>query len=281
MTDLQAATTLPPPRWSLPNSLFPSVGRRLTLGLGLIGIGKPWGHTNDSVPDEASVRQLLETAFSLGIRYFDTAPSYGVSEQRFSSFLCSLTPTQRASLTIATKFGEHWDAAGQQPFVDHSYDALFRSLDESLQRLGKIDILQLHKTTAAALRSSDLQRAFRHAQSLGIRNLGASVSDLESTAVALDLQSLSVLQLPLNPSSRQFHEVVRQATDAGILVVTNRPFAMGSLLYAEQPITKHAAFNFLNRSAFDGVVLTGTKSAEHLHENWTAFHQAVLYEPTL
>jgi aryl-alcohol dehydrogenase-like predicted oxidoreductase len=281
MTDLQAATAPSPPRWSLPNSLVPSVGRKLTLGLGLIGIGKPWGHINDSVPDETSVRQLLETAFSLGIRYFDTAPSYGVSEQRFSSFLCSLTPTQRASLTIATKFGEHWDAARQQPFVDHSYDALFRSLDESLQRLGKIDILQLHKTTAAALRSSDLHRAFQHAQSLGVRNLGASVSDLESASVALDLQSLSVLQLPLNPSSLQFHEVGRQATSAGVLVVTNRPFAMGSLLYAEQPITRHAAFNFLKRSAFDGVVLTGTKSVEHLNENWTAFHQAVLCEPTV
>ena len=280
MTDLQAATTRSQARWSLPNSLFPSVGRQLTLGLGLIGIGKPWGHTNDSVPDEASVRQLLETAFSLGVRYFDTAPSYGVSEQRFSSFLHSLTPTQRASLTIATKFGEHWDAARQQPFVDHSYDALLRSLDGSLQRLGMIDILQLHKTTADTLRSSDLQRAFRHAQSLGIRNLGASVSDLESTTAVLDLPSLFVLQLPLNPSSLQFQEVVRQATDAGILVVTNRPFAMGSLLYADHPITKRAAFNFLYCAAFDGVVLTGTKSAEHLHENWTAFHEAVLSEPT-
>jgi|SRR5271170_4836106 len=276
MTDLEAATTESPQRWSLPNSLLPLTGRRLTLGLGLIGIGKPWGHTNDTVPNEATVRQLLETAFSLGIRYFDTAPSYGVSEQRFSEFLRSLTLVQQASLTIATKFGEHWDFSRQQPFVDHSYDALSRSLDESLSRLGKIDILQLHKTTTLVLRSIDLERAFQYAHSLGIRNVGASVSDMSSASTALNLQSLSVLQLPLNPSSLQFHEAVRQATGAGILVVTNRPFAMGSLLYTEQPITKHAAFNFLNHATFDGVVLTGTKSAEHLHENWTAFHQTLL-----
>jgi len=275
MTDREAATPLSPQRWSLSNALFPVAGRQLTLGLGLIGIGKPWGHTNDSVPDEATVRQLLETAFSLGIRYFDTAPSYGISEQRFSEFLCSLTPVQRASLTIATKFGEHWDAARQQPFVDHSYDALSHSLDESANRLGKIDILQLHKTTAAVLRSLDLQHAFQYARSLGVRNVGASVSDLDSASTALDLQSISVLQLPFNTSSSQFRKVAKQATNAGVLVVANRPFAMGQLLYAEQPITKDAAFAFLNREPFDGVVLTGTKSAEHLYENYAAFHQAV------
>ena len=67
------------PRWSLPNPLFAPTGRRLALGLGLIGIGKPWGHSEDAVPPEAQIRELLETAFTLGIRYLDTAPSYGVS----------------------------------------------------------------------------------------------------------------------------------------------------------------------------------------------------------
>jgi aryl-alcohol dehydrogenase-like predicted oxidoreductase len=103
------------PRWSLRNPLFASTGRRLTLGLGLIGIGKPWGHTAGDVPNETQVRQLFETAFTLGIRYVDTAPSYGVSEQRLSTFLSSLTTVQRASLTLATKFGEHWDSSRQQP----------------------------------------------------------------------------------------------------------------------------------------------------------------------
>jgi Aldo/keto reductase family len=70
----------PAPRWSLRNPLFAPTGRRLTLGLGLIGIGKPWGHAATDVPDETKVRELLETAFTLGIRYLDTAPSYGMSE---------------------------------------------------------------------------------------------------------------------------------------------------------------------------------------------------------
>lgn len=262
------------PRWSLRNPPFPITGRRLALGLGLIGIGKPWGHTDDTVPPETQVQQLLESSFTLGIRYLDTAPSYGVSEQRLSGFLASLAPAQRASLTVATKFGEHWDADRQQPFVDHHYDALARSLDESLERLGHIDLLQLHKTTPEVLRSRDVERALDYAHSLGILNLGASVSDLESAELALSVQGFSVLQFPLNPASVQFHEIARRATVSGVLAVSNRPFGMGSLLYAEQPLTREAAFDFLKNQHFDGIVLTGTKSIEHLRQNWEAFYAA-------
>jgi aryl-alcohol dehydrogenase-like predicted oxidoreductase len=268
----ESASISPAPRWSLRNPLFAPTGRRLALGLGLIGIGKPWGHSGGAVPPDAQARQLLETAFTLGIRYLDTAPSYGVSEQRLSSFLASLTPIQRASLTLATKFGEHWDSHSQQPFVDHSYDALVRSLDGSLERLGHIDVLQLHKTTPETLRSRDVERAFLYAHSLGIFNLGASVSDLDSAELALSMKTVSVLQFPLNPSSLQFIGVARRATAGGVLPVTNRPFGMGSLLYGDPPLTQKAAFDFLNNQPFDGTVLTGTKSTQHLHENWAAFH---------
>ena len=262
------------PRWSLRTPPFPITGRCLALGLGLIGIGKPWGHTDDTVPPETQVRRLLESAFTLGIRYLDTAPSYGVSEQRLSGFLAGLASTQRASLIIATKFGEHWDSRRQQPFIDHRYDALARSLDESLERLGHIDLLQLHKTTPEVLRSRDVERALDYARSLGILNLGASVSDLESADLALSIQGFSILQFPLNPASVQFRETARRATASGLLAVSNRPFGMGNLLYAEQPLTQDAAFDFLKRQPFDGIVLTGTKSIKHLRQNWASFHAA-------
>ena len=259
-------------RWILGNPIFAPRVRQLALGMGLIGIGKPWGHVDDEVPDNTEVQKLLVTAFELGFRYFDTAPSYGVSEQRFATFLRNLGPAQRASLTVATKFGEHWDAERAQPYVDHSYDALVRSIDGSLEKLGRIDFLQLHKTTPEALRSEDVERAFTYAISAGIPNIGASVSDLESASLALATNMFSVLQFPMNRSSLQFCGIARQATEAGILVATNRPFAMGSLLYGEARTTRQEAFEFLRRQPFDGVVLTGTKSVDHLRENWHTFH---------
>ena len=134
----------------------------MQLGLGLIGIGKPWGVDPHPVPHERDAISLLEFAFELGIRYFDTAPSYGdgVSEQRLGRFLKALTPAERDQVTAATKFGEHWNPKTNGPYADHSYGGLSRSLDVSISRLGRVDVLQLHKTTPQALATDAVARAW-------------------------------------------------------------------------------------------------------------------------
>src|SRR3974390_3351053 len=137
------------------------------LGVGLIRIGREWGHVRQDVPSEREAIQFLEHAFAAGIRFYDTAPSYGSSEERTGEFVRSLNPEDRGRITVATKFGEHWNPARQEPYVDHSFDALKRSLDQSLERLGRIDVLQLHKTTRAVLASGDLARAWDYARSVG------------------------------------------------------------------------------------------------------------------
>jgi aryl-alcohol dehydrogenase-like predicted oxidoreductase len=240
-------------------------------GLGLIGIGKPWGFANPEVPPESQARELLERAFALGVRYFDTAPSYGVSEERLGRFLAGLAPAARAQLRVATKFGEHWDADRDQPFVDHSFDALARSLDVSLARLGRIDFLQLHKTTPEALASDGVARAFEYAASLGIQGLGASVSDLESARMTIGNPGFRMVQLPYNAAQETFSAAIDDATARGMMVAVNRPFGMGRMLYGEQPMSKAEAFAFTLRKRFTGVILSGTKSPEHLEENWRAF----------
>ena len=243
----------------------------IQLGLGLIGIGKPWGHIPRPVPSESEVQSLLEFAVALGIRYFDTAPSYGdgVSEARLGRFLASLAPDGRARLTIATKMGEHWDAARGEPFADHSFDALRRSLDASMARLGRIDILQLHKTTPAALASDGVARAWEYARSLGIARLGPSVSDLESARLALEDPRYSVMQLPFSQENLTFEPVLERARSTGMWIAVNRPFAMGAMVHSGAD--KREAFRFIRQRGFSGVILTGTTSQTHLLENWEAF----------
>jgi aryl-alcohol dehydrogenase-like predicted oxidoreductase len=247
---------------------------RVAFGLGLIGIGKPWGFANPVVPTEGEAVRLLERAFELGVRYFDTAPSYGVSEERLGRFLRSLTATQRAQMTVATKFGEHWDFASSEPFVDQGFDALRRSLDESAGRLGKIDVLQLHKTTPEVLMSGDLGRAWEYASSLGIARIGASVSDPLSARLVLDNPAYRVIQLPYNARNQTFGGAIGEAAAAGLSVIVNRPFGMGKMLYEDGAVSKTQAFQFVLEKAFQGVILSGTKSVEHLEENWRAFQEA-------
>src|SRR5690606_12761778 len=129
---------------------------------------------------------------------FDTAPSYGLSEERLGHFLDLLTPQQRAEVTVATKFGEHWDKAQGVPYSDHSLDVLKQSLDSSMRLLGHVAILQLHKTTPELLDDSDVHKALDYAVELGIPKLGVSVSDPLTAKAAIANSKFSVLQLPYN-----------------------------------------------------------------------------------
>ena len=255
--------------------MIPEGNRRVEFGLGLIGIGKSWGFANAVVPNERQALALLERAFALGVRYFDTAPSYGVSEERLGRYLAALTPGERSQIRIATKFGEHWDAAKGEPFVDHSFDALRRSLDGSVARLGRIDFLQLHKTTPQALGSSDLARAWEYAATLGITAIGASVSDLASAEIAIANPAYRILQFPYNVAQTSFGDVLERAAARGMKVAINRPFGMGRMLYENREVTKAGAFAFILEKRFQGVILSGTKSPDHLEENWHAFGEAL------
>lgn len=242
---------------------------KIQLGLGLIGIGRAWGHAPSPVPGEAETARFLEAVLASKIRYLDTAPSYAYSEARLGRFLLSLTPAERAEFTVATKFGEEWNFEAGRPELDHSYDGLRRSLDRSLRLLGRVDVLQLHKTSPEALASDDVQRAFEDARGMGVAMAGPSVSDEESARLAAGSPRWQMLQMPLNPENPRFLPFLAPAAAAGQWLALNRPLAMGRLASSKQE-----CFRYLKGLPFRGVVLMGTASAAHLAENIAAFDAA-------
>lgn len=246
------------------------------LGSGLIGIGRKWGHKDSAIPNEQTVIDFLSYATELGIFYFDTAASYGYSEERLGKFLSILSPQKREQLIIATKFGDHWDSKKQEAYVDHSYDALKTSLDLSLKLLKKIDLLYLHKAHIQALKSSEVEKAFKYARAQGIKYFGASVSDKEAAQFALNNDFYSVIQLPYNIANPIFSEIIDAATQKGKIIVINRPFNMGAVLYKNNADNddKTEVFKFIIQKKFNGFILTGTKSSQHLQENYKSFIKA-------
>jgi aryl-alcohol dehydrogenase-like predicted oxidoreductase len=112
---------------------------------------------------------------------------------------------------------------------------------------------------------------------LGIAVTGPSVSDLESARMAVET-GYGVMQLPYNVENTRFDAVLDAAAGRGIRLVVNRPFAMGKILYDGDPEeafgTMVEAFRFILARRFDGVILSGTRSAKHLEENWRAFGEA-------
>jgi len=245
------------------------------VGLGLIGIGREWGQVNTEVPTAEHVMDLLMAAVSKGIDFFDTAPAYGLSEERLGNFLRSLSPSETKGLTICTKFGEHWDFHKECSFVDHSFKTLCNSIDQSLRRLGKIDILQVHKANKDVLTSKDLFKAIDYASRKGINAFGASVSDVESGVIASNSSTFSWIQLPYNSCNSTMKPVIDSCNNNHKYVIINRPLNMGKLLFnsasGDKVSTMTECFNFIVNAKFQGVILTGTKSIKHLKENMVAY----------
>lgn len=248
----------------------------MELGLGLIGIGREWGAADTSVASETQARELFGRALALNIRFFDTAPSYGASEGRLGRLLSGLSSEPRSGLRVATKFGELWrDGAA---VVDHSYDALCRSVDRSLHLLGSIDLLQIHKCTSAVLASSSVRRASEYARNLGIRSIGASVSDAEACEMAAQAEFIDAIQLPLNRRRPALAAAAQSARARGKLVIVNRPVDSGHMLVGADGERRaeifRDSFSFLVHQRAADIVLTGTRSASHLQENYMAFMSA-------
>lgn len=122
--------------------------------------GAPLGNLYRVLADEEAEATVSE-AFSMGFRYFDTAPYYGfgLGERRLGDVLRKF---DRSSYVLSTKVGrllqpipggsvpdERHGFKSPMPFnpvYDYSYDGIMRSVEASIQRLGlsHIDILLMH-----------------------------------------------------------------------------------------------------------------------------------------
>lgn len=244
----------------------------MQLGLGLIEIGRPWGAGWTGLPAEEQVERLLETAIEEGVTFWDTASSYGCSEERVGRFL-RRRPGLAERVTLATKFGDVWAPGMEESYGDHSYESLARSLDRSLTLLPRIDLLQVHRATEEALRREDVYRALELARRRGVTEFGASVKTMEAARIAIESGWFGWLQIPYNPLRQEMAPVFELARERGIRLLVNRPFAEGVLLMdsdgrpLEGSEARRRAFEFIRRQAFDGYVLVGTKSADHLRDN--------------
>lgn len=137
--------------------------RQASRGLELTEIGfgsAQLGNLNREI-DDRTARETVDAAWAAGIRYFDTAPHYGLglSETRLGAALAS---RPRDEFVLSTKVGrllvESTDGLPRRDddgFAvttslrrkwDFSRDGILRSVDESLERLGvdRLDIAYLH-----------------------------------------------------------------------------------------------------------------------------------------
>ncbi|MBM9508720.1 aldo/keto reductase [Actinacidiphila acididurans] len=142
--------------------MTPGVIGRTRVRVGPLGFGAaPLGNLYRPV-DDATAAATVDAAWEEGVRYFDTAPHYGLglSERRLGT---ALTGRPRAEFAVSTKVGRLLvpnprptgsDLAsggfavpdGLTRRLDYTRDGVLRSLDASLTRLGldRVDLVYVH-----------------------------------------------------------------------------------------------------------------------------------------
>jgi D-threo-aldose 1-dehydrogenase len=218
----------------------------MRLGYGAANVGNLYRAMTDE-----HARAVLEAAWESGIRYFDTAPHYGLglSERRLGSFLAT---KPRGDYVVSTKAGRllrpspetagGLDDANQfavpaslKRVWDFSADGIRTSLEESLERLGlsEVDILYLHDPDEHEL-AADLETGVPAVAALRDEGLVAAVGigskSTEALAAAVRTGALDLAMVAGRYTLlEQADEVVAACRETGVGIVAAAIFNSGLL----------------------------------------------------
>jgi aryl-alcohol dehydrogenase-like predicted oxidoreductase len=214
------------------------------LGLGTVKLGR-----NQSVkypeafelPSDADARQLLHCARDVGINLLDTAPAYGVSEERLGYLLRG----ERKDWVICTKAGEEFsrdynadDGTGNKgtSTFDFEPSALRKSVERSLRRLRTdyLDIVLIHS-------DGNDEHLIHHHQVLHtlselkregwIRAFGMSTKTVEGSLICA--QEADVVMATFDPAQESDRALMQSCATHKTGVLLKKIFNSGHLLTDE------------------------------------------------
>ncbi|MCP4384760.1 MAG: aldo/keto reductase [Hyphomicrobiales bacterium] len=221
--------------------------------------------------DEADSRATLETAWELGVRFYDTAPWYGrgLSEHRVGGFLRT---KPRNDFRLTTKVGRTLHrpddprAFDRLPWTgglnfevnfDYGYDGVMRSYEQALQRLAidTVDALVIHDLDELFHQPEDLARYQRQLTDGGVRALqelkasgdiqaygmGINTGEaLQNIATLIDLDFVLVAMPYTLADQASLHTGMATCLERNVSVIIGAPFASGILVTGSGGGAKYA-----------------------------------------
>jgi spore coat polysaccharide biosynthesis protein SpsF len=196
------------------------------LVLGAVQLGLPYGATNKTgKPPRAAALKLVARATEAGIRQFDTARSYGDSEDRLGEALA-----EKRSVRTFTKLS---------PFAELSSEAsraeVRAAVDDSIEqslaalRRDRLDCLMLHRAQHMQSHGGAIwERVLERLEDGTVLCVGVSVQSTEDAKRALACRDVRHLQMPFNLLDWRWRE-------AGVI----------DLIAARADVTVHARSAFL------------------------------------
>lgn len=217
-------TAANPIRLALSAGIKPSA-----LGFGAFKIGRNQGIKYPApydLPELSAVDRLLNSILDLGCTLIDTAPAYGISEERIGQTISH----RRDEFILSTKVGETFEQ-GQSTF-DFSAAGVRASIERSLRRL-KTDVLDVvlihsHGDDRLFMEQTDVVSVLREFRDRGIiRAIGLSGKTVEGAELALKWADAIMVEYHLQDVSHR--DVMDRAATAGIAVFVKKGLSSGKL----------------------------------------------------
>ena len=276
------------------------------IGLGLAALGRPGyiniGHDNDLGSDKSksSMRdychQILDFAYSNGVRYFDTARVYGEAEEFLSSWI---RKQSQFNGFVGSKWGyeylANWEVnADKHERKDHSAAFLKQQWVETRMNLGKnIDLYHIHSVTPESSVLDDpsvikeLEIIKKNGLEIGISTSGPEQKKIIEKLLKINekLKLFSFLQSTVNIFEQSCIPILKEAHNQKINIIAKEVFSNGLLTNANKDYHQEQLQNLQNiakeinltleqlsylwvyQLPFIKIILTGASTISQLQEN--------------
>jgi len=195
-----------------------------------------------------TVAALLNSALDAGLNVIDTAECYEGSEE----LIGKAVGHRRNEFYLFTKVG-HPRGIGSE---DWSTPSILESIERSLRRLktDRLDLIQLHSCSEAALKKGDVIAALQTAQERGhTRYIGYS-GDSRPAKFAVESGAFDTLQTSLNIADQEpIEQTIPPARDRSMGVIAKRPIANAAWKSGHKPIDsyQHPYWDRLRKLDYD------------------------------
>ena len=219
------------------------------IGLGMAAIGRPkYINLRQEASLEISMRTFrenglatLEAAYMQGVRYFDTAPGYGMAEQILVDFI---KEKKALDIEVATKWGYTYVAnfnpnATQHEVKEHSLKKLNEQWNESEILLPQLTSYQIHSATfetrvlnneAVLHRLAELQN--EHGLLMGISTSGVHQKEVLKKALDTEVNGKSlfdVFQVTYNVFDQSISSIASEISKQNKRLVIKEALANGRI----------------------------------------------------
>ena len=281
------------------------------IGIGLAALGRPEyiniRKNKDIDKSEKAFREntfeVLDFAYEKGVRYFDTAPSYGKGER----FLIDWNNDRKHSdLILGTKWGytyvANWELGykGKHEIKEHSLEKLMQQWETSQLLLPNLKVYQIHSATqeSGVLKNEAVLNQLHKIKKqtglqIGISTSGDNQKDIIIEALNVKVENeylFDSFQITYNIFEQSAFEVLNTLKLKGKNIIIKEALANGRVfnknnnkyssayLFLEKLSKKYAVgidaipLRFVIDSVEPNYVLSGASNTDELKENLKALN---------